>query len=278
MRSLELDVGVLLGDLTGDFQEHAVGVLHDVGLMNGRHLAAVVLPRVLEGVTHDLLRARNTKGLDRHARLVAATLDLTVGGDLVDVADQLGGGRLALLELDARIKVFGVLADDHQVDGHFGEEGSHAGVVLAGPHAGVQAQLLPQVDVDAAEAGAYRGGDGRLQGTTGPPHAFHDGVGQRGAGSLHHVDARLLDIPVNPHAGGVDAAPRRLGQFRSHAIARNQRHLMSHARLSTHSSISRTAKLPRLADHPSGVNERGCAVPRGGKCFAKSAGLLTRFS
>ena len=32
---------------------------------------------------------------------------------------------------------------------------------------------------------------------------------------LHHVDARLLHVPVDLHAGRVDALPGRLGQFRA---------------------------------------------------------------
>ena len=48
--------------------------------------------------------------------------------------------------------------------------------------------------------------------------------------ALHHVHARLLHVPVDLHAGGVDAAPRGRGQFRSHAVAGNQRHFVSHGR------------------------------------------------
>ena len=52
--------------------------------------------------------------------------------------------RLAALELDAGVQVFGVLADDHQVDRHVLEEGADARVLLARPDAGEQAQLLAQ--------------------------------------------------------------------------------------------------------------------------------------
>ena len=74
----------------------------------------------------------------------------------VDVVDQLAGRGLAGLELDAGVQVLGVLAHDHQIDGPLAEESPHAGIILARPDAGEQAQLLPQVDVDAAEAGADR--------------------------------------------------------------------------------------------------------------------------
>ena len=147
--------------------------------------------------------------------------------------------RLARLELDARVEVFGVLADDHQIDRHAAEERAHPGIVLAGADAGEQAQLLAQVDVDAAEAGADGRGDGGLQGTAGAADAFQDGVRQRRAGPLHHVDPRLLHVPVDLHAGGVHAPPGGLGQFRAHPVAGNQGYFVGH-RLASQSNMSET--------------------------------------
>ena len=83
--------------------------------MNGRDLLATVLPGVLEGVAHDPLGARDADRLDRDAGLLAAGFDLPVRRDLVDIVDQFGRDRLAGLELDAGVQVFGVLADDHQI-------------------------------------------------------------------------------------------------------------------------------------------------------------------
>ena len=170
---------------------------------------------VLEGVADDPLAAGDADRLDRDAGLVAAGADLPLRRNLVEIVDQLAGRGLARLELDAGVKVLGVLADDHQVDRHVLEEGPHAGVILARPDAGVQAQLLPQVDVDAAEAGAHGRGDGGLQGAAGAADALHRGLRQRRAQSGHHVHARLLHVPVDLHAGRVDAAPRGRGQFRA---------------------------------------------------------------
>ena len=43
--------------------------------------------------------------------------------------------------------------------------------------------------------------------------------GQRRAGAFHHVDPRLLRVPGDLHARGIDAHPRRLGQFRPGPVA-----------------------------------------------------------
>ena len=113
------------------------------------------------------------------------------------------------------------------------EERAHALVVLAGADAGEQAQRLPQMDVDAAKAGADRRGDGGLQRALGAADAFHDGVGQRRAQPFHDVDAGLLHVPIDFHAGGVDALAGRLGQFRTGAVAGNQRNFVCHVRTAT---------------------------------------------
>ena len=97
-------------------QVQAVGVLHDVRLVDGRDLLAAVLAGIVEGAAHDPLGAADADRLDADARLVGLGLDLLVGRELVDELDQLAGLRLARLELDAGIQVFGVLADDDDID------------------------------------------------------------------------------------------------------------------------------------------------------------------
>ena len=47
------DVRILLGDAAEAVEKEAVGELHDVGLVNGRHAPAAVAPRVLEGEPRD---------------------------------------------------------------------------------------------------------------------------------------------------------------------------------------------------------------------------------
>src|SRR5207302_5093381 len=64
---LRLDVGVTGGDLSGNRQEEAVGVLHDVGLVDQRDLLASVLAGVVERELDDLLGPRNRYRLDGEA-------------------------------------------------------------------------------------------------------------------------------------------------------------------------------------------------------------------
>ena len=97
----------------------------------------------------------------------------------------------------------------------------HAGIILARPDAGEQIELVPQMHVDAAEAGPDRRGDGRLQGTSRAADARQRFLRQGGAGLRHDIDARLLHVPIDFHAGGIDATPRRFGQIRSGSIASN---------------------------------------------------------
>ena len=100
--------------------------------------------------------------------------------------------------------------------------------MLAGANAGEQAERLPHVDVEAAEARADRRGDGGLQRASGAADALHRGLGQRRARARHHVHAGLLDVPLNLHARSIDATPRRRGQFGPNAVAGNQCHIVSH--------------------------------------------------
>ena len=66
------------------------------------------------------------------------------------------------LVLDAAVKAFGVLADDHHV--HVLEPRLDAGHAAHRPHGGVQVQRLAQLHVDRAEPLADRRGDRPLEG------------------------------------------------------------------------------------------------------------------
>ena len=203
-------------------------MLHDVRLVNGRDLSSPIIAGVLECGANDSLGARDADWLDRYACLGVSRLDGSFRRKPVDAVDQFGSGRLGGLELDARIQVFGVFADDDQVDRSVTEKGPHARVVLARSNARKQAQFLAQMNVDAAEAGAHGRGDGGLQGTACTANAGHRGLGQGRAAPLHHVGARLLNVPVDRRAGCVDATACRVGQFRPYAVTGNQRHFVSH--------------------------------------------------
>jgi hypothetical protein len=82
---------VLRRDRAATLQEEAVRQLHDVGLVDGSHLAATVGHCVFEGVASDPLRGRAS-----------------------DYLDALGCVRADHV-LDAGVQVLGVLADDDQI-------------------------------------------------------------------------------------------------------------------------------------------------------------------
>jgi hypothetical protein len=217
---LELDVRELLGDLPRDAQVEAVGVLHDVRLVHRRDLAAALAAGVLEGEADDPLGAGDRERLDRDARV-----GLDPGsGELLDPADQVTAVLRALLELDARVQVLGVLADDDQVDVVVAR--AHAGVRLARPDLGVQVERLAQRDVDRAKPRPHRRGHGALDGHLRAPDRVQHRVGERRAALGHHVRAGVLDLPVELHAGGLQHPSRRLGDLGSGPVAGDQGHMV----------------------------------------------------
>src|SRR5262249_7135299 len=106
--------------------------------------------------------------------------------------------------------------------------GAHSAVDLAGPDAGVEVQRLPQVDVDAAEAGTDRRGDGGLQGDLGASTRLDHAVRDWSTELFHYIDAGVLLVPADGHAGRLDAQLGGLGQFRPHSIAADERHFVRH--------------------------------------------------
>ncbi len=192
-------------------------------------LLAPVGPGVVERAADDPLAARDADRLDRDAGFAGRGFDPPVGRDLVDELDQLGGflGLPFSNSMPAyRSSVFSRTIT--RSTGTLAEEAADALVLLARADAGEQPQGLPQVDVDAAKAGAHRRRDRGLQRALGAANALQHGVGQRRAEPFHHVDARFLHVPMDLDARGVDAAAGRRGQFGPGAVAGNQRNLVCH--------------------------------------------------
>ncbi len=74
----KLDVRIILGHFRRGRQVQSVGVLHDVGFVDGCDFLAAVRTSVIEGATHNAFRSANADRLDRHAGFVARRLDLAV--------------------------------------------------------------------------------------------------------------------------------------------------------------------------------------------------------
>ena len=156
----------------------------DVRLVHGGHLAASVPARVVERETHDPFGRRLRDRLDG---------DAGIGTDsaralFLAQRDQLAGALGALFELDARVQVFGVLADDDDI---------HAVVAPARPRNGqdgaqarVQTEFPAQRHVHAPESRAHRRGDGSLDGHLVPLDRFDGRSRQRRAVLLHEMRPR----------------------------------------------------------------------------------------
>ena len=221
---VELDVGILCGHPAGYLQVETVGELHDVGLVDGRDLLASVRPRIVQGKPHNPLGATDGDGLDADTRVGADGAT----AQLADELDQPRGLVRAFLELDSRVQVLGVFADDDNVE--VGEFRGRSGVGPAGTQAGVEIQLLAEGDVDAAKALADRRGqrtfDGDLVGTDRIEHVLRQHV----PGALTDLGAGVLHVPIEGKpanvGSGIQHATGCLGNLRPGAITGNERHGM----------------------------------------------------
>ena len=191
--------------------------------MHGRHLAPAVRARVIEGELDDATRSLDGDGLERDAR-VAVREPRAVA---LDPLDQLLGLRGALLVLDPRVEVLGVLAHDDEVD--VLKARAHSGVGLARPHLPEQVERFAEAHVDRAEADPYRSRDRPLERDPVAPDRLERLLRQRvAAKTLHDRLAGALDIPVERDSGGLEHAARRLGQFRPGSVAWNESHAVGH--------------------------------------------------
>lgn len=205
---VDLERGVLLGDRVEGAAEQAVGQLHDVGLVDARHLGAAVGEGEGKGELGDALR-------------------LGAGDDLEGLDD----ARDALV-LEARVLALGVLADDAQVDVLVAR--LVAGDVLDEGDAGVDVELLAHGHVEALVAGPA---DGRVQDALEAQlvalerrHRLAEGV--LGATGAHRVDARDLDLlPLDGHIVRLEDGLDRLGHLGADAVAGDQRHRVLAAEL-----------------------------------------------
>ena len=102
-------------------------------------------------------------------------------------------------------------------------EAADPGVRLAGTHQGVEVEVLAQGDVDAADALAHRGGqrtlDRHLVATDGLEHV----VRHRLTVLLDDAETRVVHLPLDVDAGGVDGTSRRLADLGTDPVTGNQR-------------------------------------------------------
>ena len=144
-------------------EEQAVAQLHDVGLVDRRHLLAAVTARVLEREARDARR-----------RLL---------GDDLQALDDPGNH----LVLEAGVQVFGVLAHDHEID--VLEARRDARQVPHRAQVRVQIERLAQADVHAREALADRRRHRPLEGDLVPADGVDELDRQGLSGALEREDA-----------------------------------------------------------------------------------------
>ncbi len=188
--------GNSFGDPPAALEKEAVGELHDVRLVHGRHLAAAGARRVLEREARDPAAGALGRHLD--------ALD-DAGNDLV---------------LEARVLALGVLADDDQVEAGIARR--MAGKVADRPDVGEEIELLPEGDVGVLEA--VGGVETGLERDAVAADRRQRVGRQRRARARERGGAGVDALPRERRAGGVDDADGRLGDLRADAVARNQRH------------------------------------------------------
>ena len=197
---------------------------------------------VVERELHHPAGAELRDRLDRDAGVVAnvrAACALDRGGHLA-------GAQRAALELDPGVQILGVLAHDHEVDGRIGVARAHARVDLARPHLGVHVELLAERHVDRSESGADRRRDRPLDGHAVLPDRVEHVIGERiPAESVHHIGARILDVPFNPDTGCVDHSAGSFSDLGPGSISGYQGDSMTHVKTPTRLRVAGRAILAR---------------------------------
>ena len=137
--------------------------------------------------------------------------------------------------LYAGVEVLGVLAHDHEVDVVIaaGDALYRAG----GADVRVEVELLPERDVDAAEAAADGRGDGALEGRAVGADGVQDALGEGGAVLLHLALPGVDGVPVYPGARGVHHAHGGEGDLRAYPVAGYEGYVVSHVQSSLCSRV-----------------------------------------
>ena len=172
---------LLDGNFVAPLAECAFSELLNIALVHQGDGLAAGLERVADGIPDQPLGPEDRDRLDADARIGANFFLAALQQIVVDELDQPRRIGAALFELDARVHVFGVLAEDDDVDllGMLHRAG-HALVILHRAHAGVEIEQLAQRNVERADAAADGRGQRSLDGDAQVAGGAHRVVGQPG--------------------------------------------------------------------------------------------------
>lgn len=194
---VELDVGVLLGDLATKVEEETVGHLHDGGLVDNADLGLADVLGVLEGEAEHALTGLAGDELDR--------LDHAVNNDV----------------LDAGVLALGVLADEDGVDVVVG--GLVSLDALAGTHVGEQVEGPSEGQVERDVALADGRGERALEGDIVALDGVDGLLGNDGLALGVEAGGDVDRLPLDGHVGGRVDVLDRLCDLRANAVALDQR-------------------------------------------------------
>ena len=221
---VEQNIGIARGDLAGAVEEQAVAELHDVGLVHRGHALAAPAPGLVERKLGDARR--------RHL------------GDDLDALDHSGHHGV----LEPGIQVFGVLADDDQIDTLVAR--GYRRQVPHRPQVGVEIEGLAQPDIDAGKALAHRCRDRALQRDLVAGDRVEQGLRQRRAVFSHRLRARGEGFPLWRETGRGKNLDDGARDFRADAVARDECDDHSRASQKRSASPPTTVRLRRMLASP----------------------------
>ncbi len=211
----QLRAEFLAGQTVAPIAEGTFGELHDVALVHQGDRLAVIVDGVLQGLAHQPLGALTRHRLDADARGFGEAdffhphlVDEEIDEFLRPL--RLGG------PLDAGVDVFGVLAENDHI-GLFRvfDRRWHALEIAHRTQADVEVELLPQRDVERADAATHRGGQRALD----RHHVIaQDLKGDLGQPHVRAVHPRGLFAGENFHPGDLALAAVGLLNRRVHHL------------------------------------------------------------
>ncbi len=151
----DLVAKLISGQIVTPVTERALRVLHNVSLVNQCHGLAIVFDRIIDGATDQIACGGNRNRLDSDAGI---PFDLEP--EVAQEIDQFECAISSFLKFDSRIHIFGVFAEDHDIQFFGMFDGSGNSVEVANrTDAGIEIEHLAERHVERSDSTS----DGRRQ-------------------------------------------------------------------------------------------------------------------